>query len=185
VGIGQRMQLLLFGFAVQPRALTAVALGCLEYCAPLLVGVHCALYACHGSVPIRSGRTGLGGCQPLSSFLTRLVSLAATSVRPSSRRVRFDALCSSKCRRLAFWRTIFPAPVARNRFEAPLWVFALGICPQFCGGVSVGASSGCARCATGASASCAALARVFAPRCGASTIVMLRPSCLADVSTKP
>ena len=37
----------------------------------------------------------------------------------------------------------------------------------------------------GASASCAALARVFAPRCGASTIVMFRPSCLADVSMKP
>src|SRR5271165_1612859 len=31
----------------------------------------------------------------------------------------------------------------------------------------------------------AARARVFAPRCGANTIVMLRPSCLADVSTNP
>jgi len=69
---------------------------------------------------------------------------------------------------------------------SPLWVFAFGMFPQFCG-VSVGASwAGCTlRCAAGASASCAALARVFAPRCGASTIVMLRPSCLADVSTKP
>src|SRR5271156_2601090 len=34
-------------------------------------------------------------------------------------------------------------------------------------------------------ASWAARARVFAPRCGANTIVMLRPSCLADVSTNP
>src|SRR5262249_25650616 len=32
---------------------------------------------------------------------------------------------------------------------------------------------------------CRARARVLAPRCGASTIVMLRPSCLAEVSTKP
>jgi hypothetical protein len=28
---------------------------------------------------------------------------------------------------LAFWRTILPVPVRRNRFEAPLWVFAFGI----------------------------------------------------------
>jgi hypothetical protein len=31
----------------------------------------------------------------------------------------------------AFSRTIFPVPVRRNRLEAPLWVFALGMCPQF------------------------------------------------------
>src|SRR6185312_16751765 len=49
---------------------------------------------------------------------------------------------------------------------------------QFC---DTSGSSGAA-CSLGASACCAALARVFAPRCGASTIVMLRPSCLADVS---
>ena len=30
VGVGQRMQLLLFGFAIQPRTLSAVALGRLE-----------------------------------------------------------------------------------------------------------------------------------------------------------
>ena len=60
VGIGQRMQLLLFGLAVQPRPLTAIALRCLEYCAPLLLGVDCALHACHGSVPISFGSgTGL------------------------------------------------------------------------------------------------------------------------------
>src|ERR1700731_2761714 len=67
--------------------------------------------------------------QPLSSFLTRLMSLADTVVRPSSRRVRVDGLCSSRCRRLAFWRRIFPVPVRRNRFEAPLWVLALGMFP--------------------------------------------------------
>src|SRR5262249_24685561 len=52
---------------------------------------------------------------------------------------------------------------------------------QFC---DTSGSSGAA-CSLGASACCAALARVFSPRCGASTIVMLRPFCLADVSTKP
>src|ERR1700760_1441875 len=75
-----------------------------------------------------SGSRHIGG-QPFNNALTRLVSLAATVVRPSSRRVRFDGLCSSRCRRLAFWRTILPAPVRRNRFEAPLWVLALGIFP--------------------------------------------------------
>src|SRR5271154_426205 len=71
--------------------------------------------------------------QPFSSFLTRLVSLADTVVRPSSRRVRVLGLCSSRWRRLAFWRTILPVPVRRNRFDAPLWVLVLGMCPQFCG----------------------------------------------------
>src|SRR5271169_6475297 len=66
--------------------------------------------------------------QPFSSELTRLVSLAETVVRPSSRRVRLLALCSRRCRRLALWRTIFPVPVRRNRFDAPLWVLVLGIC---------------------------------------------------------
>jgi hypothetical protein len=28
---------------------------------------------------------------------------------------------------LAFWRTTLPVPVSRNRLEAPLWVFALGM----------------------------------------------------------
>src|SRR6202041_2254946 len=42
-----------------------------------------------------------------------------------------------------------------------------------------------AACRVGPLASSAARARVFAPRCGASTIVMLRPSCLAVVSTNP
>src|ERR1700741_1726944 len=67
--------------------------------------------------------------QPLSSELTRLVSLAATVVRPSSRRVRLVGLCSSRCRRLAFWRTIFAVPVRRNRLDAPLWVLVFGIFP--------------------------------------------------------
>src|ERR1700744_6058811 len=75
-----------------------------------------------------------GACaagQPFSSFLTRLVSLADTVVRPSRRRVRLVGLCSSRWRRPAFSRTIFPVPVRRNRFDAPLWVLALGMCPQF------------------------------------------------------
>src|SRR5436309_14780360 len=76
--------------------------------------------------------------QPFSSLFTRRVSLAATTVRPSSRRVRVDGLCSNKCRRLAFWRTIFPVPVRRNRFEAPLWVLALGVFPLLLGFCSRG-----------------------------------------------
>src|SRR6185312_11875574 len=54
------MQLLLFSFAIQSRPLTAVTLRCLEHCSPLLLGVDCALHACHGSVPIRSGCAGVG-----------------------------------------------------------------------------------------------------------------------------
>src|ERR1700739_3348088 len=80
---------------------------------------------------VRCRRSGARSveAQPFSSELTRLVSLAATVVRPSSRRVRLVGLVSSRCRRLACWRTIFPVPVRRNRFDAPLWVFALGIFP--------------------------------------------------------
>src|SRR6201998_2123409 len=133
--------------------------------------------------------------QPFNNELIRLLSCAEPAVRPSSRRFRLVGLCSSRCRRLAFWRTIFPVPVRRNRFEAPLWVLALGMLPlvlllpfslsgQLCEGVSPAASDSCAGPAPGPSG-WRALARVFAPRCGASTIVILRPSCLADVSTKP
>src|SRR5581483_11727854 len=80
-----------------------------------------------------SSRRGSGrrGSQPFSRLLTRLVSLADTVVRPSRRRVRLVGLCSSRCRRLACWRTIFPVPVRRNRFDAPLWVLALGMFPLF------------------------------------------------------
>src|SRR6516162_162612 len=85
----------------------------------------------------RSGARALSA-QPFSSELTRLVSLAETVVRPSSRRVRLVGLCSSRCRRLAFWRTIFPAPVRRKRFDAPLWVLALGIFPLLLAVRSVG-----------------------------------------------
>src|SRR6202453_737811 len=139
------MQLLLFGFAVEPGALAAIAFRGLEDAAPLLVGVDCPLDACHGCSYSRSdvkgqtaggrlvvyGSSGGSAVQPFSSELTRLVSLAETVVRPSSRRVRLLALCSRRCRRPAFWRTIFPVPVRRNRFDAPLWVLALGMFPQF------------------------------------------------------
>src|SRR5271156_6546907 len=134
------MQLLLFGFAVEAGTLGAVAFRGLQYGAALLVGVDCPLYACHGVFLSSCGRSGCSGDgaltgagQPFSSFLTRLVSLADTVVRPSSRRVRVLGLCSSRWRRLAFWRTILPVPVRRNRFDAPLWVLVLGMCPQFCG----------------------------------------------------
>src|SRR3954451_25028333 len=46
------MQLLLFGLAVEPGPLSAVALRGLEDGTPLLLGVECALHACHGGVPI-------------------------------------------------------------------------------------------------------------------------------------
>src|SRR5262249_48025460 len=110
-------------------------------------------------VPILVRGKGLrAGRQPFSSFLTRRASLVDTVVRPSRRRVRVVGLSSKLCRRNAFWRTIFPVPVRRNRLLAPLWVLALGMCPQFCeiAGLSGGAA--------GSLAACAALARVFAPR---------------------
>src|SRR6201996_187911 len=190
------MQLLLFGFAVEAGPLAAIALGGLQNGAPLLLGVDCPLYACHGVFLSSSGRKGgyavafvtVAG-QPLSNLLTRLVSLPDTVVRPSSRRVRVLDLCSSKCRRLAFSRTIFPVPVRRNRFDAPLWLLVLGICLQssVClyhfGDGSVSRSG--AACGVGLLACWTARARVFAPRCGANTIVMSRPSCLAEVSTNP
>src|SRR6476646_7729963 len=68
VGIGQRMQLLLFGFAIQARPLTAVTLRCLEYCAALLLRVYCALHACHESLPI-----SLGSCTGSSSAVQQLL----------------------------------------------------------------------------------------------------------------
>src|SRR5690606_38980918 len=52
---------------------------------------------------------------------------ADTSVVPSSRRVRVDGLCSSRCRRLAFWRISLPLPVTLMRFLIPLWVFIFGM----------------------------------------------------------
>src|SRR5262249_6692096 len=50
----QRMQLLLFGFAVEPGSLAAIALRGLQDAAPLLVGVDRPLYACHGGSYSRS-----------------------------------------------------------------------------------------------------------------------------------
>src|SRR6201993_5158921 len=137
------MQLLLFGLAVEPGPLAAIALRGLQDAAPLLVGVDRPLYACHGFflLSFRRKWSGPGGparAQPFSSELTRLVSLAETVVRPSSRRVRLVDLCSSRCRRLAFWRTIFPVPVRRNRFDVPLWVLALGMFPLVLAVRSVG-----------------------------------------------
>src|SRR5882757_9330339 len=53
------MQLLLFGLAVKPGPLSAVALRGLEDCTPLLLGVECALHACHGGVPILVRSSGV------------------------------------------------------------------------------------------------------------------------------
>src|SRR5690606_16750166 len=81
-----------------------------------------------GSYLVRTRRFGaVAEDQPFSILLTRRLSAADTSVRPARRRVRVLGLCSSRCRRFAFWRTILPVPVRRNRFAAPLWVFALGM----------------------------------------------------------
>src|SRR6185437_15390984 len=137
------MKLLLFGLAVEPGSLAAIALRGLQDAAPLLVGVDRPLHACHWMFLLSftiswSGRRASSRCgsgrrvgQPFSRRLMRLVSLADTVVRPSRRRVRLVGLCSSRCRRLACWRTILPVPVRRNRFDAPLWVLALGMFPLF------------------------------------------------------
>ncbi len=130
------MQLLLFGFAVQPRPLAAVALGRLEYCAPLLLGVDCALHACHGVFLFSFGSKGqvrAADAQPFSSLLTRLLSLADTSVRPSRRRVRVLDLCSSRWRRSAFCAHDLAGsgaaePLAKRRCGSSPWACV----PQFC-----------------------------------------------------
>src|ERR1700679_3547870 len=103
------MQLLLFGFAVETGPLAAIAFGSLQDGAALLVGVDCPLHACHGVFLSSCGRSSCSGAvlvtvagQPFSIFLTRLVSLADTTGRPSSRRVRLVGLCSSRWRRPAF-----------------------------------------------------------------------------------
>src|SRR4051812_11970218 len=49
VGVVHRVEHLLLGLAVEPRALAAVAAGALEYDATLLVGIDCPLHACHGN----------------------------------------------------------------------------------------------------------------------------------------
>jgi hypothetical protein len=54
-----------------------------------------------------------------------LGALAATS--PDRRRVNLDDLRSSKWRLPARSCMIFPEPVTRKRFFAPLWVFIFGI----------------------------------------------------------
>src|SRR5699024_3589863 len=60
--VGKRMQILLFGLAVQPRTLATVSLGHVECCASLLLAVHRLLGACHGSILSVSGD---GGAAPL------------------------------------------------------------------------------------------------------------------------
>src|SRR5690606_23096502 len=88
VGVVERMQRLLLGLAVQPGALPAVALCLLKNRATLLLGVHCPLDACHGSILSNLGggsspRGGSGsvGRQPQrpSSFRTVFTSALATS----------------------------------------------------------------------------------------------------------
>src|ERR1700741_2273733 len=54
------MQLLLFGFAIEPGPLAAIAFRGLQDAAPLLVGVDRPLYACHGCSYSRSDVNGSG-----------------------------------------------------------------------------------------------------------------------------
>jgi hypothetical protein len=49
VGVTERVEHLLLGLAVEPRALPAVAAGALEDDPALLLGVDCPLHACHVS----------------------------------------------------------------------------------------------------------------------------------------
>src|SRR3546814_43456 len=62
-----------------------------------------------------------------SMRLMRGASSGLTTATPSRRRVTLLDLCSRRWRRPAFWRMSFPLPDTLNRFEAPLWLFILGM----------------------------------------------------------
>jgi hypothetical protein len=94
---------------------------------------------------------------------------------------------SSRWRRPARWQRSLPLPVTRILLEVPLCVFILGIrllsfmvqhtgirCAANCVGRWSGQDS------TG---SLAAFCFALAFLCGASTMIMLRPSCLGSDST--
>src|SRR3954470_11767848 len=123
VGVGGRVEHLLLGLAVQPRALAAVTAGLLEGGATLLLGVDRPLHACHVRAPVLVGR---GGQMP-SSFLRPLVSAFEITWSWSSRRLRVEDLCSNLCWLLACSRMSLPVPVTRTRLAVPLWVFCFGM----------------------------------------------------------
>src|SRR5699024_7138773 len=134
VAVGHRVEHLLLGLAVQARALPAVALGGLKYDPTLLLCVDGSLHACHWSILTCrgghlsvTGSSGMERAQSPRSRLTRGTSASATSVRPSSRRVRLLGFFSMMWRRLACWRTSLPVPVFRKRLAVPLWVFIFGM----------------------------------------------------------
>src|ERR1700758_408679 len=84
------MQLLLFGFAIEPGPLAAIAFRGLEDAAPLLVGVDRPLYACHG-------------CSYSRSDVNGQVLVPGPAPRPwgSAVQQRFDALGVVGCNRRA------------------------------------------------------------------------------------
>src|SRR5665213_1136966 len=101
VAVGRRMQQLLFGLAVEPRALAAVPTCPLEDNPALLLGVNRPLHACHLETPCSVRRptgpahrtTSRANYRP-SSFLARLVSGADATTSLLRRRVKVDGLCS-------------------------------------------------------------------------------------------
>src|SRR5690606_20864795 len=71
VGVGERVQLLFLGLAVQPRALAAVALGGLEDGTALLLSVDGPFAACHWSV--RFDRGARAGARVLSDWSASVI----------------------------------------------------------------------------------------------------------------
>src|SRR5688572_14961307 len=66
-----------------------------------------------------------------SNFLALAASPGATTLSPSSRRVRVLGLCSFRCI-LPAWRCMsLPVPVNLNRFLAPECVFIFGMLIHF------------------------------------------------------
>src|SRR6188472_4398991 len=73
-----------------------------------------------------SARLGVA-CYLPSRRLTFLTSALEVTTSAASRRVRVEALPSSRWRRLACSRRTLPVPLRRNRFLVPLCVFIFGI----------------------------------------------------------
>src|SRR5205807_6975160 len=120
-------------------------------------------YACHGGVPLRSGRT-VGGLLAVQQFLDALGVIR--------RHLGAAIEASGALGRLVLEQVptvgLLAHDLAGPGQPEPLGGAAVGLrlgheCPQFCG-VSVCTSLGSALAAgaAGASASCAAFARVFA-----------------------
>ena len=79
VRVLHRVQHLLFGLAVEPRALAAVTAGGLQDGAALLLGVHSPLDACHGCYSSsRTGRVYRAGRSGVLKVVARLSGRAAS-----------------------------------------------------------------------------------------------------------